>query len=404
MKLRRRVVAAAVSVGVLAALTATTGVSAAPPTGLPAPGNVVAEASSSNMWRAMAQALDMSTDEARYQLVREAVATRTALLLRQQVGASYAGSWLTDHQELVVAVTDARQAAQVRAAGATPAIASRSMADLDVVATQLTQAAAPYAGAITGWQVDVRTNTVEVLAKPGQQAIARAFIDSSGVPAEAIRLQVTDWTPELLYDVRGGDAYYNNELGVRCSVGFSVNGGYVTAGHCGWAGNTTRGHNHVTQGVFQGRTYPGSDHGWVSVNSNWTPRPLVNRYSGGQTEYVTGSMEALVGATVCRSGSTTGWRCGTITHKNVTVWYPNAWGGLDRVDGLTRTTACGEPGDSGGPFLWGTQAQGVTSGRSGGDCNSGGATYFQPIWPILSAYNLKLLTYSDPTPPPAPIQ
>lgn len=58
---------------------------------------------------------------------------------------------------------------------------------------------------------------------------------------------------------------------------------------------------------------------------------------------------------------------------------------------LTRTTVCAEPGDSGGSFISGSQAQGVTSGGSG-NCTSGGATYFQPVNPILDAYGLTLAT------------
>jgi streptogrisin C len=52
---------------------------------------------------------------------------------------------------------------------------------------------------------------------------------------------------------------------------------------------------------------------------------------------------------------------------------------------------CAEPGDSGGPFVSGTQAQGVTSGGSG-DCTSGGTTFFQPVNPILSDFGLTLKT------------
>ena len=60
------------------------------------------------------------------------------------------------------------------------------------------------------------------------------------------------------------------------------------------------------------------------------------------------------------------------------------------VTGLTRTNVCAEPGDSGGSFISGSQAQGVTSGGSG-NCTSGGTTYFQPVNEILSAYGLTLV-------------
>jgi streptogrisin C len=93
-----------------------------------------------------------------------------------------------------------------------------------------------------------------------------------------------------------------------------------------------------------------------------------------------------VGAAVCRSGSTSGTHCGTILAKNQTVVYPEG-----AVTGLTRTNACAEAGDSGGPWLAGDQAQGVTSGGSG-DCTTGGETFFQPVNEILAINNLTLLT------------
>ncbi len=61
------------------------------------------------------------------------------------------------------------------------------------------------------------------------------------------------------------------------------------------------------------------------------------------------------------------------------------------VYGLTRTDACAEPGDSGGSFVSGDQAQGVTSGGSG-DCSSDGVTFFQPVAPILEEWDLELFT------------
>lgn len=106
-------------------------------------------------------------------------------------------------------------------------------------------------------------------------------------------------------------------------------------------------------------------------------------------------MQALAGAAVCRSGSTTGWHCGTIEQHDTSVSYAEG-----TVDGVTRTTVCAEPGDSGGSYISGVQAQGVTSGGSG-DCTSGGTTFYQPINPLLSTYGLTLRTSSaeSGTPP-----
>jgi streptogrisin C len=61
------------------------------------------------------------------------------------------------------------------------------------------------------------------------------------------------------------------------------------------------------------------------------------------------------------------------------------------VTGLTHTDVCAEPGDSGGSWLSGDQAQGVTSGGSS-DCTFGGTTFFQPVTEILEVNNLTLVT------------
>jgi streptogrisin C len=111
---------------------------------------------------------------------------------------------------------------------------------------------------------------------------------------------------------------------------------------------------------------------------------------------VAGSTEAAVGAAICRSGSTTGWHCGTIGAKNQTVNYAQG-----SVSGLTRTNVCAEPGDSGGGWMSGQQGQGVTSGGSG-NCTSGGTTYFQPVNEILQAFGLTLRTSGGGGNPPPP--
>ncbi|MBW5485088.1 carbohydrate-binding protein, partial [Streptomyces bambusae] len=245
--------------------------------------------------------------------------------------------------------------------------------------------------------VDPRANVLVVEeAEPGAAA---GLLAATAVPAGLVRVVGTDQAPRPLYDLRGGDAYYMNGSG-RCSVGFPVTRGatqgFATAGHCGRAGTTTSGWNQVAQGSFQASVFPGSDMAWVAANSQWTATPYV-KGSGGANVQVTGSVLQPVGASVCRSGSTTGWHCGTIQQHNTSVTYPEG-----TISGVTRTTVCAEPGDSGGSYISGSQAQGVTSGGSG-NCSSGGTTFFQPLNPLLSAYGLTLRTTgSDPGPGPGP--
>jgi streptogrisin C len=350
-----------------------------------------ADAVPNDMLAAMQRDLHLTADQARSRLTREDRAGRTRLALRKALGSRYAGAWLDDNAStLTVAVTDPTAAALVRNAGAVPKQVTRSETQLDAVKSALDKASAKVPAGLAGWYVDPRANTVVVLAQPTAQQAAKTFIAGSGADARAVQIVSSTETPRALIDVIGGNAYYIGG-GTRCSVGFSVNGGFVTAGHCGTTGATTT----SPGGTFRGSSFPGNDYAWVQVNSGNTPRGLVNNYAGGNVT-VTGSQEAAVGASVCRSGSTTGWHCGTIQQRNASVTYPQG-----TVTGLIRTTVCAEPGDSGGSLLAGGNAQGVTSGGSG-NCTSGGTTYFQPVNEILSAYGLTLVTGGGgPTPPPS---
>lgn len=391
----RRVAAVALAAGVVATLAAASGASAAPRPEAADAMPMTVDAASPEMMAALQRDFNLTPDQARNRMTKEDIGSRTAAKLGAQLGSAFGGAWLDDDQNLVVAVTDARQADQVRALGAEPRVVARSEAALNRAKGLLDRADTPDPSHVTGWYVDVPDNTVVVQAKPGARAAANAFIQASGIDADIVRVVTSTESPRTLYDVRGGDAYYMGSGG-RCSIGFSVSGGFVTAGHCGTPGTSTSGYNQVSQGTFQGSSFPGNDYAWVSVNSNWDPRPLVNRYSGSQTVTVAGGQEAATGSSVCRSGSTTGWHCGTIQAKNQTVNYPQG-----TVNGLTRTSACAEPGDSGGSWLTGQQAQGVTSGGSG-NCSVGGTTYFQPLGEILSRYGLSLVTSGgggDPDPP-----
>lgn len=67
--------------------------------------------------------------------------------------------------------------------------------------------------------------------------------------------------------------------------------------------------------------------------------------------------------------------------------------------GLTQTNVCADAGDSGGPFLVGTQAQGLLSGADVRGCFGGGNTsFYQPVIPVLQAFGLSLLTRFGPMP------
>ncbi|MEQ4721956.1 S1 family peptidase [Nonomuraea sp. B19D2] len=330
---------------------------------------------------ALERDLGLSEQQVLTRLANEERAAATDAKLSAQLGASYGGSWLNDDaSKLLVATTDAGTTATIESHGAQPVVVARSLAQLNGIMQQVDQAPRRAKAAAALWYVDVKTNTVAIQA-PTVEA-AEALATAAGVDRNAVGVSATAERPTPFIDIIGGAPYYIGSS--RCSVGFSVTRGstpgFVTAGHCGRAGSRTTN----PTGTFQGSSFPGNDYAWVAAPGN-TPQPWV-RGSGGSRVIVRGSTQAAVGSSICRSGSTTGWRCGTIQQHNATVTYPQG-----TVTGLTRTSACAQPGDSGGSFISGSQAQGVTSGGSG-NCTVGGTTYHQPVNEILSVYGLTLRT------------
>ncbi|MFJ8647787.1 alpha-lytic protease prodomain-containing protein [Streptomyces sp. NPDC093546] len=348
-----------------------------------------ADRPSPEVLRALQRDLGLTDAQARARLVNEAEAGAIAGRLRAALGTRFAGAWVrgATSATVTVATTDSADVATIKAGGAEAEVVRYGLAELEAAKAKLDQAAtttrtldAPV------WYVDVRTNTVTLEA--AEAAAAEALLTASGLDRALVRVRTTDERPQpLAHDLRGGDAYYIGAA--RCSIGFSVTSGtqqgFATAGHCGKEGNETTGHNKAAQGAFKASKFPENDMAWVATNADWTGTPYVKGEAEKNVE-VTGSTEALVGASICRSGSTTGWHCGTVEQHSTSVTYPQG-----TVTGMTRTTVCAEPGDSGGAYLSGSQAQGVTSGGSG-NCTSGGTTYHQPINPILQAYGLTLKT------------
>ncbi|MFD5266438.1 trypsin-like serine protease [Streptomyces sp. NPDC058335] len=399
---RRRAALTAVSTLVLTAFPA---VAAAGPPHAARPGpaaarTLAAEQAPPEVLRALQRDLRLTAGQAAARLANEAEAGPRAGRLHNALGARFAGAWVTGRTSagLTVATTDAADVPAIRAEGAQAAVVTTPLSGLLSLKDDLDEAAGRVPTAQTPvWYVDVRANRVVVQAT--SRSAATAFIKAAGAQGKGLGIRVSAERPRLMADVVGGDAYYIDGT-ARCSVGFSVTKaeqqGFATAGHCGEAGATTTGFDDTDQGVFQASVFPDKDMAWVGVNSDWTATAAV-RAEAGTTVQVSGSVQALVGASVCRSGSTTGWHCGTVEQYDVSVTYAEG-----TVDGLSRTTVCAEPGDSGGPFVAGTHAQGVTSGGSG-NCTSGGTTFFQPINPLLDEFGLTLKTAGDTvTPAPQP--
>lgn len=294
----------------------------------------------------------------------------------QEFADSYSGTWTnSEGTGTIVAITDPALVEDVEALGAKAKVVGSTMDELEKAKDKLDSVTVP--DGVYSWSIDVVANSLSVDA--GDAQAAEEFLSAAGV--EAI---VNDDAEAVkpLADIVGGTEYGIDNQSL-CSVGFSVTGpegdGFLTAGHCGQNGSA------VTSGTGQGGSFidsvfPGEDRAYVDAGDGWTVSPNVE----GSSQAVADATEAAIGAEVCRSGRTTGWQCGTIQQKDVSVDYPQG-----TVNGMTGTDACAEPGDSGGSFISGASAQGMTSGGSG-NCTSGGQTFFFPVTDALSATGTEL--------------
>lgn len=334
----------------------------------------------------------------------ERIARTQEAVAKRQFGTNFAGSWIERKADgsfqYVVATTSISKSAGI--SGVEMRQVRHSLRDLETAKARLDDinAVALNRRALTdgvhSWYVDPTTNSVVLSVASNALDNVVDFVAISGADAATVRIETVPGTPQTTVSIIGGIEYVINGTSL-CSVGFSVTRGstkgFATAGHCGSVGNSVRISNQSI-GSFQASSFPGNDRAWVSVGSTHTLRPWVTNYNGGNV-VVRGSTEAATGASLCRSGRTTGYRCGTITAKNVTVNYS-----VGAVYGLTQTNVCTGSGDSGGSWITGAgQAQGVTSGGnlpagSNDNCSvptSQRRTYFQRLSPILSAYGLTLV-------------
>ncbi|MER7599906.1 S1 family peptidase [Streptomyces hydrogenans] len=369
----------------IGALLLTVGLGAAAANAAPPPEPAPRPSASAGLLDAMRQDLGLTAAQAEERLRAEKTAAAVETAARQRAGEAYGGAWFDPAAgRLVVAVTDRAEEAEVRALGADTRLVRHSAAALDRAKARLDGLRAP--AGVAGWHVDPKSNSVvvDVVRDQRQSPAVRAFVDRARADGLVTVAETAEAPRTYAAGTVGGDPYYTGN--VRCSIGFSVHGGFVTAGHCGRAGAAVRGWDGSAMGTFQGSSFPGDDYAYVSIHSGWWTVPVVLGWGTVPDQLVRGSAEAPVGASICRSGSTTRWHCGTVLAKNQTVNYSQG-----AVYQMTKTSVCAEGGDSGGSFLSGDQAQGVTSG-GWGNCSSGGETWFQPVNEILARYGLRLHT------------
>ncbi|MEU2674553.1 S1 family peptidase [Streptomyces sp. NPDC007164] len=384
----RTSLAAALVVGAWATLGLASGPASAaavdPPPGTPRSATGEAPASE-GLLSAMRKDFGLTEGQAKARLAAEKTATAVQGKARRVAGSSYAGAWFDPAtNRLTVAVTDSRKSAAVRASGASVRLVRHTARQLDAAKARIDGLTAP--AGVSSWHVDPKANrvVVDVVASAADDNDVRSFVERARKTGPVTVTQTPEGSRTFAAGTVGGDPYYTGN--VRCSIGFSVYGGFVTAGHCGQAGAAVSGWDRSAIGNFQGSSFPGDDYAWVSVGNGWWTVPVVLGWGTISDQLVRGSAEAPIGASICRSGSTSHWHCGNVLATNETVNYSQG-----AVHQMTKTSVCAEPGDSGGSFISGDQAQGVTSG-GWGNCTNGGETWHQPINEILNRYGLTLHT------------
>jgi len=353
-------------------------------------------------------------------LAREQAAAELQFAIERLDVPGYAGSWYdADSGSLHVALTDDSAAARIERLGGVVVPVSHGIDELRALADDMTASLTqdPALGnAIAGHSVNIPENRVDIFILAPLVDAARSRIVAEAANPDLVTVTAVDGFLQLSSgDVRGADGTRNFTWqqqfgGLRaCSIGVSIVGGYVTAGHCGSPGNIINTPSGQLLGTFQATQWgSGGDGGWVDTASGWIPRPLINGYSDGVLSVPgewAGLLEAPIGATVCRYGQTSAFPdCGTIVAKNETQFDCTTFPCIT-INGLTRTTGiCSDDGDSGGPYI--TPAGQVQGTNVGGDITNtcpvpANATWHQPVGDTLSDFSKTMLTVHGASPPVA---
>lgn len=329
----------------------------------------------------------------------EQKATRAAAV-ESRVGSRAIGSYYNGAGELVVAVSDQASAELVRQAGAIPKLVRFTAEQLNAVHDELDELATDSsAGRVRSWYVDPVSGTVVVTVPRGaDDSITQRFVDRARENGAKVTVRSVVGRLVLTADdfsLRGG-VQVDKNTGYVCSLGFNArndkgNRIFLTAGHC-TSGKPSFSRNGYILGNTYTSSFPGNDFGTVGVIEGWDQQGYVEGWGAGNIA-VQGVAGPTVGASLCKSGKSTGWTCGRIVARNVTVNYGN-----NRVvQGLYQHTACVEGGDSGGANMTGNYAQGITSGAAliDGKClDKHGRTnesYSQPVTEALAATRSTLI-------------
>lgn len=224
----------------------------------------------------------------------------------------------------------------------------------DRLATRVAAVLAANGSGVFEVHYDLHANVVEVSVPDVEADISpHSWAAASAVAAEyESTIKVVPLSAQSEPDARGGMAYST------CTGGFVVQSlgvyGISTAHHCTTKPSTYDGSNLGTTSASSTR-----DVRWARFTSG-TPQPVF-RYGWGSYRTATASSNPVVGAAVCKFGTTTGNTCDVVVSSGHCVTYT----GFPEFCGLYRTdNRDADGGDSGGPWYFGSRAHGIHSGGS----------------------------------------
>ncbi|MFF8643996.1 S1 family peptidase [Streptomyces sp. NPDC015345] len=358
------------------------------------------------MVRALAASLGVSEAAATDRLDRQRIQQDKLAKLKKN-GISEDGAFFDASGNLTVNADDRAGVTAIEKAGLDARVPVRGQEKLDEIKARLDAAAVRRTPAgITDWSVDLAADKVTVKVNSDRGAPAKAFLAKAAKYGSAVRIVRGGERLAPQAAIAPGSKMTINDTSGWCSVGYGARDRsgkqyLVTAGHCVADLPTLRyGGVAFAKGTAT-RFAVGTrsvDMGVASINSGHSITTRVGTWGQASDVAVSGSRRAASGATICKSGATTGWTCGAIGSYNVSVTYVDQNGGPDTVvTGLATSSVCTEGGDSGGAYISGNQAQGMTSGgpirqECTGGVNSRGSSYFQPLDDALSYYGLTLNT------------
>ncbi|ARF64417.1 MULTISPECIES: S1 family peptidase [Streptomyces] len=356
------------------------------------------------MVQALASSLGVSEKAAVERLDRQD-AQQATLAGLQKRGIAGDGAFFDASGDLTVNAGDTAEAAAIEKAGLEARVPARGQAELDRIKAELDRAAADKTpSGVVAWAVDLPSDTVTVKVNNERGAAAKAFIAKAARHGAAVKIERGQEKLEAKAAIYPGSKMTFNNTSQWCSVGYGARDSagrqyLVTAGHC--VTNTLRYDGAAFAQGYKTRYALGTrsvDMGILTINSGHSITTSVGTWGNSNPVAVRGGSRASSGAAICKSGATTGWTCGTIGSYNNTVTYVDLNGGPDTVvSGLATSSVCVEGGDSGGAYISGNQAQGMTSGgptnqKCTGGVNSRGSSYFQPLDDALRYYGLTLNT------------